>query len=95
MKTQFVTDDGKVFATKEAAEQHEAATNDKGAVDEIVKKIEKIDEKINALKTEIGKLLDEKDALLEEWKQYMTPEQKKTIDTFESILNYFLGGDDN
>ena len=96
MKMQFVTDDGKVFATKEEAEKYEAATNNnKVVVDEIIKKINKINEKISALKTEIVKLLDDKDALLKEWKEYMTPEQKRTIDTMESIIDYLFGGDND
>lgn len=96
MKTQYVTDDGKVFATKEDAEKYEAA-NDAGrevAVKEIIGKIEKIDAKIDALKEEIVKLLDEKDVLLKEWKNnYMTPEQKKTLDRIDNLFDYFFGKD--
>ena len=46
MKMQFVTDDGKVFGTREAAEAHETKLNNKSAAfTEYKKKIDAINEK--------------------------------------------------
>ena len=86
MKMQFVTDDGKVFGTREAAEAHETKLNNKSAAFTEYKK------KIDAINEKIERLLDEKEALLDEYKEkYMTPEQKRAMDRIDKMLNELFG----
>ena len=85
MKTQFVTDDGKIFATEEAAKAHEdkaRANNER--VKQYVKRIEEID-------MQIDKLEEERAKILAEWKKSMPASTQKSIDTINSLYNLLFG----
>ena len=85
MKTQFVTDDGKVFATAEAAKAHEDTTranNEK--VKQYVKRIEEID-------MQVEKLEEERTKILAEWKKSRPESTQKSIDTINSLYNLLFG----
>ena len=88
MKTQYITSDGKIFDVKDEAEKYEAELKQAGDAKKILlDKIEAIDKKIDAVKEEGLKLIGEKNALLDEFKEkFMTPEQQKLAD---SIVSFF------
>ena len=81
MKTQtyFITDDGKKFNSKEAAEKHEkelSGTKDDARKLEISEKVAENNIKMNTIRDEIDKLLDRLDELDAEFDKVKNENEK-------------------
>ena len=85
MRIQYVTEDGKVFATAKEAQDHD--TEMKQTKDRIKKYTERIDE----IEKEIAKLQEERENILVNWKKSMPAESQARIDSFIDFLDKILG----
>lgn len=93
MKIQFVTDDGKIFNTKEDAIAYETTRSSyEKEKDEAMDKIKALDKQITDAKTELFALIDKKNELLDEWRdKYMDEDEKMAVDYLFDLLDAFSG----
>ena len=92
MKTQYVTNDGKIFVSKEAAEEYESrikkADENKAKMKEEIKKLE---DKIDKLESEKNACIDQYIELSTKYiETYGTEEQIEVLEKLKIIKDYFM-----
>ena len=91
MRTQFVTDDGKVFNNKETAMKHEDSLKNSDsakAKKELIEKLKINNSKMDALNEELQKIAQENHKLIEEWyTKHATLEQREMFDKIDKFFD--------